>query len=353
MKIVCLITSLRLGGAQRQLIGLAAALGKQGHDVEVLTYHKENFYADYLAECGVEHTFIPKKNDIQIVRDIAAHLKDVQCDTLISFLAGTNIKACLIWRLYPHFRLIVSERNCNLKMRLHDRVRFALYRCAHLVVCNNYSQEAFIRRYGHGLAPKLRTIPNFVDLERFRPSGTAPEATRRIVVTARVCQRKNTLGCIEAAGLLASEGIKFRLEWYGAMEEDSYMAKCRNRIASLGLQDIFCIHEAEHDIRERYRQADIFCLPSFYEGTSNSLAEALASGLPVVCSRVSDNTRYVREDYNGVLFNPHRADDIARALRTALTMDDAALRAFGENSRKTAEALLSPDSFVQSYLKVL
>ena len=48
MKICCIIASLRLGGAERQLAGLAAMLRRAGHDVEVITYRDGDFYASVL-----------------------------------------------------------------------------------------------------------------------------------------------------------------------------------------------------------------------------------------------------------------------------------------------------------------
>jgi len=358
MKIVCMISSLRLGGAERQLTGLAAALKAGGHEVEVLTYHEDDFYADALRGTGVKHVNIAKRGGAgKLVKDIAAHLEEVGCEALVSFLAGTNVKACMVHRKWPHFKLIVSERNHNLHLHPHDLFRFRSYCEADLVVCNNYSQEAFIRKHYPSLIPKLCTIPNFVNPTAFSPVNGKKEnqddaggRPRRIVTTARLDRRKNALGLIKAARILKGSGKDFTIDWYGLEHEDAYFRKCIRLIRDFRLEDTFRIHEATHDVAAVYAEADIFCLPSFYEGTSNSLAEAMACALPAVCSDTGDNSRYVVRASNGFLFDPKRPASIAVALDKALDLSDAQMAAFGAESRKIAESDLSMETFRRRYL---
>ena len=220
------------------------------------------------------------------------------------------------------------------------------------MVCNNHSQEEFIRRVCPSLSKKVRTIPNFVDLTGFTPAAGSRdgESPVKIVVTARVCPRKNVTGLILAARELLKIRKDFRIDWYGMTREDAYFRKCRKMIDKLGLKDLFAIHEAASDVENIYRNSDIFCLPSFYEGTSNSLAEALASGLPAVCSRVGDNTRYVKEGFDGFLFDPHDPRSMSAAIDRALDSDLASL---GASGRKIAEEHLSIDNFRKSYLELV
>lgn len=351
MKIVCLIASLRLGGAERQMAGLASVLKGAGHQVSVLTYRDGGFYEKSLTDSGVEHLRIRSGNTSGIVSEIAEYVKQSDTEILISFLTGSNVKACLVGARCPGLRVIVSERTTNIRLGPHDIFRFLLYRKrADAVVCNNHSQEEFIRRVCPSLSKKVRTIPNFVDLDKFKPAdggcdggGQSPV---KIVVTARVCHRKNVIGMIYAARELMETRKDFRIDWYGMTSEDSYFRKCRKLIGKLGLKDLFAIHEAASDVEDVYRNSDIFCLPSFYEGTSNSLAEALASGLPAVCSRVGDNPRYVMDGLDGFLFDPHDPRSIATALGRALDSDLAAL---GASGRKMAERHLCIDNFRKSY----
>lgn len=348
------------------MVGLASALGRSGHQVTVLTYRDGNFYDEVLTKNSVAHISLHSDRTPAIVSELSKYITSSGTEVLVSYLTGANIKACYVKRNCPRLKLIVSERSFNLHLYPHDIYRFLLFRkWADRVVCNNYSQEEFIRNICPILSGRLLTIPNFVDLQSFNvpahktcssiqldsrtSAGVMPdkaESVKRIIVTARVCRRKNTDGLIKAAYELAKSRRDFRIDWYGKEGDNAYSRKCDKLIRKLSIDDLFTIHNAMNDVGEVYGSSDIFCLPSFFEGTSNSLAEALASGLPAVCSRVGDNSRYISEGRNGYLFDPYKPKDIARSIGLML---DADLKKFGEEGRKVAEENLSMVKFKESY----
>jgi len=358
MKIVCLTASLRLGGAERQLLGLAGVLRDAGHDVEVLAYHPDVFYSDTLSNGDLRYCLIEKGRGgtLGLCRKIAAHLEETGCEALIAFLPGACTKACIIHKMSPKFRLIVSERNFSIKIRLHEYLRFFLFREADKVVCNNYSQEKLISKKVPWLRDKLLTINNFVDLQEFTPKSLGPSGPHplRIVVTARLCRRKNAVGLIKAAALLKDAGApEFTVDWYGSENNGRYASRCRCLIRKYGLEDIFRIHPAAKNAAAVYQAADVFCLPSFYEGTSNSLAEALACGKIAAVSNVGDNSLYVRENVNGVLFNPGNHRDIASSLARILSCDSVCADSFCAASRAVSETLLNRYDFSKKWLASL
>jgi len=363
MKIVCLTASLRLGGAERQLLGLSSVLRDAGHDVEVLAYHSDVFYSDVLSECGLQYTLIEKNGSgtIGLCSRIAKHLEDISCELLIAFLPGACTKACIVHKIYPRFTLIVSERNFSIRIRIHDLLRFLMFKEADRVVCNNFSQEELIRKKVPWLRDKVLTINNFVDIDKFSPalsSSLSPKSTatiRRIVTVARLCPRKNTVGLIKAAVILKRDNMlpPFRVDWYGGNGGGLYARRCHRMIRRFGLEEVFIIHPANPDTAPLYGNADIFCLPSFYEGTSNALAEALSCGKMAAVSDVGDNPRYVRENINGHLFNPKDSRNIASALRKCIVASDATMTGFGLESRKIAELSLMRNDFCCRWLKIL
>ena len=355
MKITCLIASLRLGGAERQLVGLATLLRQSGEDVDVLTYREGDFYEGELSSTGIRHTRLdPSGGDFKIVKRIARHLRDNGTEVVISFLVGANIKACLAHIIYPGFKLVVSERNCNTTLLLHDIFRFTLYRMeASSVVCNSFAQTAFLSRHCPGLRLKLETISNFVDYENFSSVVLVPRTGGpvRVVTVARMSPRKNALGLIRAAADPSLRNLRF--DWYGSASGNRYERCCRRLIARLGIEDRFAIHPASDNPAAIYAESDAFCLSSWYEGTPNSLAEALSSGLPAVCSEVSDNARYVIPGRNGFLFDPRDSRSIAKGLRKLASLTPAELEEAGRNSRSIAAENFPKDLFIKRYLELL
>ena len=75
------------------------------------------------------------------------------------------------------------------------------------------------------------------------------------------------------------------------------------------------------DIVDFYDAADLFILPSIREGLNVSLMEAMASGLPVACSRIRGNVDLVDEDKGGVLFDPKSVESVSSGIKKVLSAD--------------------------------
>ena len=95
----------------------------------------------------------------------------------------------------------------------------------------------------------------------------------------------------------------------------------------LGMKDRVRFLGYRKDIAELLAVTDVFVLPSYREGLSVSLMEAMASGRPLVASRIRGNMDLCDEN-GGALFDPHSADDCRNAIQTVLRSDRAALSAY-------------------------
>ena len=75
------------------------------------------------------------------------------------------------------------------------------------------------------------------------------------------------------------------------------------------------------DIKDLLKAADVFLFTSLQEGLPRSTMEAMASGLPIVCSRIRGNTDLIDEGKGGVLFDPENARECAASLDQLLSSD--------------------------------
>ena len=355
-RILCLIDSLGAGGAQRQMVGLASFLKERGYDVVVAFYHPEMFYADNLLSAGVPYVFL-KKAERNLTRPyyIAKYIRKLRPDVVISYLFTPCICASFARIFNRRFKLIVSERNTTQQTGRNEIIRFNLFRVANYVVPNAYSQEDYIKKTFPFLSKKIVTIPNFVDLEHFVPSV---RHTRRevpeVAVAASIWASKNTLGFIDAVAALRDKGYKFHVSWYGLNNTwVDYINQCKQKIEDFALSDFIELKEKTKQIKEVYLEADFFCLPSLYEGTPNVICEAMACGLPVVCSDVCDNSRYVFRGENGFLFDPKDTNSIVLAFKQIFALNSDEYNSFRINSRRIAEQKLSKEVFISSYLQLI
>ena len=356
MKVVLFIDSLGPGGAQRQFVGLAAMLKENGYDVIVLTYFDIPFYKPLLDEAGVKQEVVASaEGTLMRIPRVGKAIKRYAPDVVISYLETPSIIACVLRMMGAKWRLVVSERNTTQRNTWKERLRFNLFRMADFVVPNSYSQERFVRNHFPFLQKKVVTISNFTDLEHFHLGHYSPEhPTVQIVVAASIFASKNTLGFIKAVAMLKERVRHFHIKWYGKVEaHQAYFDQCVSLISELGLEEYIELLDKTQQIADRYRESDLFCLPSFYEGTPNVICEAMACGLPVVCSDVCDNAIYVKEYVNGWLFDPTIPADMADKLYMAITSSADTKRAYSQQGRAMAEQHFAMDVFADKYVALL
>jgi glycosyltransferase involved in cell wall biosynthesis len=113
-------------------------------------------------------------------------------------------------------------------------------------------------------------------------------------------------------------------------------------------RDLVWLPGARNDVQEIMRALDVFVLPSLAEGISNTILEAMSSGLPVVATRIGGNAELVDEGRSGVLVSVTDVDEMARAMLNYATSPRVA-REHGMCGRARAERLFSLDAMVAKY----
>ena len=354
MKILCFTDCLGPGGAQRQLVGLAVLLKKDNNEVAVMTYYDVPFYSPFLFQNSIPHILIPNMR-FKFMR-IYALLKYIyreKPEVVIAYQTHSAVIACLVKILYPKFKLLVSERNTTQKYGIKERGYFSLYRWADYIIPNSYSQERFIGKNIPKLMSKVRTITNFVDTNFYisQPKEQRKDygETLKIVTIGRITEQKNVLRYLEALAKVRDEGILIKALWYGVRQGEEYYKLCIREIDNLHLHDIFSLNQETTYVLSVYQAADIFCLPSIYEGFPNVVCEAMSCELPILCGDICDNGTLVISDYNGLLFNPFDVDDIFRTIVKYARLSIEQKRQMAINSRKRAIEKLSPESFKIKY----
>jgi glycosyltransferase involved in cell wall biosynthesis len=356
-KILCIIDTLGMGGAERQMIGLAKFLKEAGYAVDLVTYYDHDFYGELVQRYGIGCcTLRVKDSKWSKLNAIRKHINsNGGYDCVIAYKDGPTIISCMLKLFGSKFRLIVSERNTNKSVSRYDKFKFLLYRLADIVVPNAYSQEKFIKTYFPNLSAKTETITNFTDTDHFVSVKTAPNNCITILTAARIAKQKNLLNYMKAIAMLKANGVKAKFAWYGDVQtgEEEYGDQVFAMQHDLGIEDVFTFYPATTEIVKHYQQCDIFCLPSIYEGFPNVVCEAMSCGKPIACSRVCDNPYIVQENVNGVFFDPNNVDDIAATLTRLINMPADSRMQMGVKSREIGETLFSKSAFVNKYINLI
>ena len=226
---------------------------------------------------------------------------------------------------------------------LKDRVR-RFYLQADAFACNNRENEREALECG---VPRDRVhyLPNAVDSDRFRPAGAGEKAQIRVeqgwrpdaqlcLYVGRLSIEKGVLELLEAwrnVGAANRVLILVGPDMPGPLDAGP---AARKFVADHGLQDRVIFHGASSDTARLLRAADAYVQPSHYESFSNALIEAMATGLPVVASRVGGMLDCIVDGENGALVTPKDPADLAVKLR-ALLDDPGRGARLGASARRT------------------
>ena len=199
---------------------------------------------------------------------------------------------------------------------------------------------------------KITTVTNGVDVVRYSPvrpvrgAGTGP---LWIGTVGRADRIKNQVGLLDTFQLLLerfpSPHYDLRLAIVG---DGPMLSVLRELVASRGLADKVWMPGVRRDIAEVIRRFSIFVLPSLSEATPVVILEAMATGLPVVATRVGGVPDLVLENKTGLLVVPSNPEAFADAVAIYL-LDEEMRRKHGIAGRARIEASYSIDAMVAGY----
>lgn len=340
-KYVFFIGTLRQGGGERVISILSKKMQEDGLPVEILIYHDEDPF--YVLHPEVKLVRVQaqtgSRNVLKNMLWMRRYFKD-HADVVISFLAPFNMLA-LVATAFLKVPVIVADRNdprfvpsCSL-LRL---ARDFLYRFADGVVLQTqHNQQYFCK----SIQKKSTVIYNPVDLGKKAGQALRTEKKPRIVSVGRLMPQKNQTMLLDAFARLHQQFPEYTLTIYG---EGPARQALEAQIAKLELTGAVELPGSVKDVHDRIMDAQLFVLPSDYEGMPNALIEAMCLGLPVISTKVSGATDLI-DGTNGMLTEVGDVGELYDAMQKMLS-DENLRRSCGEkavelNTKLQAEKILA------------
>ncbi len=211
-----------------------------------------------------------------------------------------------------------------------------------------------------GVAPGRHTlIANGVDTESFAPAPGAPAVPQGCPFEPRRHWLVGTVGRLQTVKnqpLLAHAFVRLLREHPQAAQrarvlfvgEGPLRAEVEEILSAAGVRHLAWLAGARNDVADIMRALDCFVLPSTAEGTSCTLQEAMASGLPIVATAVGGTPDLVQEGKTGYLVPSGDEAAMAEALWTCYTQDEVT-RTMGQRGREAALASFGLEAMVQRY----
>ena len=336
VRVLHVIDSLDLGGAQTALLNLLRATDRQRYEPEIACMHGRGVFWEEFASLGIPlHSLSPRKWLPLYIPGLIALIRSRRFAIVHCHLFGAN------WIAKPLAALVgvpvrISHDQCNDALRHESRFAFWMDRftnrfASHICAVSATTRDFLIER--ERISPdRVSLVYNGVDLGRFTP-GSAPPARDRFVVlgVGRLHPQKNFTLFLQVAELVCREHptVEFRIAGTGLEE-----AMLRAQAAALGIRDrvVFLGHVA--DVRGLYADADVLLMTSRYEGTPLSALEAMAMRLPIVAPRLDGLAEILEHETDALLVEPASTSGYSAALARLVRDSDFRARLAAAAERK-------------------
>lgn len=334
-KVLFLTRSLDFGGAQRQLVELATGMHRAGWCVKVATFYPGGDLAARLHEEGVATISLDKASRWDVVRfalRLIRLLRQERPDIAHGYLDLANIMLAVLRWSIPDTRIVWGVRSSNMDVgrygmlfRTECWLSTVLSRFADLIICNSHAGYDYHVSRGF-VGERMAVIPNGIDLQRFRPSQEARAQVRAewriddeeklIGLVGRLDPMKDQSSFLHAAARVLAHHANARFVCVG----DGPQAYRDGLIAlshKLGIAERVLWSSARSDVWRVHNALDVaVSASSFGEGFSNTIAEAMATGLPCVVTNVGDSAALVGS--LGWACEPNDSESLAAAILQAL-----------------------------------
>lgn len=348
-KIAVLVKNLTSGGAEKQAILLAKTLSSE-YKVHFIIFngavYDESLHSHLKKNNAIHIEYLQGKFFIKLL-NLRKYLRRMDISHLFSYLTGANLYGILATWKFSDINVYSGIRNAQLPFikLIIDKI-LANYFAAK-VVLNSYAAKSYCINNGFK-ANKLVVIPNcFENIKQ--KTERQDRGIFKIITIARFVPQKDYYTSLAAVAnvIKIRQDLVYQIVGYGQEE-----AKIRQWIKDLELEQFVELHIKPNYIERLLIEADIYITTSLFEGTSNSVMEAMNASLPIIATNVGDNNQLVENEINGYIVDTKDVKDIATKITDMLS--DLSLRnTMGIKSNEMLRNSYSMESFKDQYITLI
>ena len=361
MKVTQCITGMEKseGGPSRSVPQLCNGLAIENVDISLLYYNFGDPNSEMLLESVKQYEVVcTRRNSLISSNYIAALSKSTPEVIHLNAMWHLSVHKVCRWARRNNVPYLISPRGClepyalgtktfkkNIALKLYQRNDLKLATCIHATA----KQEADnIRKLG--FTNPIAIIPNGIDLSRFNCS-TEKQRTkkRKLLFVSRIHRKKGIDMLIKAWNMLDdSFHNNWELEIVGNKQDVAYYKELE-KLVKRGTV-IFTGEIWGDNLVLKYKEADLFILPTHSENFGIVIAEALACGVPVITT-TGTPWQVLKERNCGWWIEP-TVDDIYNTLKVSLQKSEEELREMGKRGRQLMEDEYSKESVARKTREV-
>jgi glycosyltransferase involved in cell wall biosynthesis len=362
LRIALMIDTDGPGGAEMMVFRLSEELRSRGHTiVPVLPRGKVGWLGNLFRTAGYapEETFWLKgPMDPTGVARLMRLLRQYKVDIVHSHEFTMAVYGSTAAKLLgiPHMVTLHGGLTVTKVLRRRIALRWAIGRSAHTVAVSNATRLQFAKDLGV-TASAFTLVHNGVpqsagDAERVRGEFGCKDGEIVILAVGNLERNKNHRMLLEALVRIQHEGLS--VPWkviIASGRGGSEHSHLLEYVRSHGLEDRVHVAMGRNDIPDLQALADIFAMPSLWEGLPMALLEAMVSGTSIVASETGGIPEAIVDGREGILVPPGDLHALVRGLRALMT-DRSLRRALAAAARARAHREFTVQAMADRYLEL-
>lgn len=349
MKVLIVLPKLTLGGVETCCENLACALLAAGHEPAVIAlYRYESAISKRIEEAGIKLHYLDKKPgaDFSMYKKLRKIIRAEKPDVIHTHLYVTKyvipasfaIKAKRVHTMHN----IASEENLTKMGNFLNHIFFKL--CKVQPVAISEKVRATTSEMFNIPEEKIPIVFNGIPLNRCMVKESTEIADKMVILNiGRFTEQKNQIALIDAMHKVHEKHPEAELHIYGEGELQSELEERIGDASYIKLCGLIGhIYPVLHD-------ADIFALPSTYEGLPMTLIEAMGTGLPIVASAVGGVPELISDGETGFICETN-AQSIADKINECIEKSE--LRADCAKSALEKSRCFSSEAMAEGYVKI-
>ncbi|WP_158837985.1 glycosyltransferase [Polaribacter sp. L3A8] len=352
IKVLQIIDSLNVGGAEVLAVNIANSLTDVGYESHICVTRKEGDLK-YQVNKNVGYLFLERKRiiDLKALKKLSLYVKKHKINRVHAHASSSFIGLC-VKLLNPKIKLIWHDHYGNSEF-LNERKIFALKLFSYFfsaIISVNKTLKFWAEK--NLACSKVFFINNFVEFRNLSQKTKLNGVDeKRIVMLAGFRPQKDHLNLLNAFEKIVKEFPDWTLHLVGKLYQDNYSKEILNFVEQYQLKDSVFFYGVQSDIKYILQQSSIGVLSSKSEGLPLALLEYGLARLPVVVSNVGECGNVVTNGKSGIVVEKENSLELKNALEELINSDEKR-KTFGELHYKNVINYYSPKSFLNQLVKI-
>lgn len=301
LKVWEVIPTLGGGGAEKMVLDLADGIQNEGHDVTVISLYDKSHATDNRVKFAEQHKlqirYLDKKPgfDIHLLRELMRLIRNERPDIIHTHIESFQYIAIAgMFCRFNHVHTMHSIVGKESKIYQYLLKTVSKRKRTHFVVLSEKIAQSMKESFGTDPA-YLSCIPNGIDRSLFMEKQRAfQKGSIHFIAVGSLIPVKNQSMLIDAFSKTQDE--RSYKDFLVILGEGVLRETLEAQIKQLGVDDRITLPGNVDDVLSYLNDADVYVMPSHFEGVSLALLEAASTGLPIITARTGNTPEVVQDD---------------------------------------------------------